>query len=354
MDTVYVSYSNTDRNFATFLVERLQLMSVDVWIDFLKLQVGENWRTARDRGLSSTQVFVVCLSPRSVASAWVREEIMLAKEQNKYILPVMIERCWDIMEQYNETKWLLDIHILTLHEYSTEQGMNRLIKEVQQALIKVSSSQNLPSKLMNEVVSDTGTPLNNTPPVEGGLRPIRVFISSPEDLFSERKVIKEVIRELNYSPRYLNHFKLIPYAYEDSAPARAGQAAQVVVDNYVIHPKDTDIFVCMMWLRMGTPTTDIINPETQKPYHSGTEYEFLSAYHASQHHNKPLILLYQCTRVSRDMTRLDTEQLARVQGFFARFEPGRDLKGLFRKFRTKPELKEIIRRDLEALLEKHF
>jgi hypothetical protein len=181
--------------------------------------------------------------------------------------------------------------------------------------------------------------------------PVRVFISSPGDLFAERKIVKDVIEELNRSPRYLNRYKLIPYAYEDSTPALAGEEPQVVVDNYLLRPEEANIFVCMLWQRMGTPTQNLVNPETGQPYQSGTEYEFLTAYRAYQQHSWPLVLLYRCKQ-PLDPDKLDTAQFERVKAFFARFGTSGDLDGLVGAFRDHTELKETLRRDLEQLLER--
>jgi hypothetical protein len=82
---------------------------------------------------------------------------------------------------------------------------------------------------------------------------VRVFISSPGDLFPERDVVKQVVEQLNRSPRYLNRYKLIPYAYEDSTPALVGSEPQAVVDKYLLRPEAADIFVGMLWIRMGAP-----------------------------------------------------------------------------------------------------
>ena len=124
---------------------------------------------------------------------------------------------------------------------------------------------------------------------------VRVFISSPGDVFPERDVVKRVVQELDRSPHYLYRYKLIPYAYEDSAPALAGAEAQVVVDKYLLRPEEADIFVGMLWLRMGTPTKDLINPETGAPYQSGTEYELLAAYRASQERGWPARCVWERT-----------------------------------------------------------
>jgi hypothetical protein len=64
------------------------------------------------------------------------------------------------------------------------------------------------------------------------IQPLRIFLSSPGDLFPERDVIKKVIEELNQSPHYQERYKIIAYAYEDRAPAAVGEGAQPTVDHY--------------------------------------------------------------------------------------------------------------------------
>ncbi len=68
------------------------------------------------------------------------------------------------------------------------------------------------------------------------MRPVKVFISSPGDLFPERDVIKRVLDELDDQPNYKDRFKFIPYAYEDSVPSQMGRGAQIVVDDFLLRP----------------------------------------------------------------------------------------------------------------------
>jgi hypothetical protein len=48
----------------------------------------------------------------------------------------------------------------------------------------------------------------------------------------------------------------------------------------MLRPDDADLVICMLWRRMGTPMERFINPATNAPYQSGTEYEYLTAYAA--------------------------------------------------------------------------
>jgi hypothetical protein len=165
-------------------------------------------------------------------------------------------------------------------------------------------------------------------------------------------VVKEAIAELDHSLQYLVRYKLICYAYEDWVPPRAGPEAQVVVNTYLLRPEDADIVVCLLWQRMGTPTRELIDPETGEPYRSGTEYEFLSAYRHSLAHERPILLLYRCVRPPAPGEMVDAEQVKLVEAFFHRFSAGGDLRGLIRSFTDRTALEQLVRRDLHQVLSK--
>src|SRR5215469_11171590 len=121
---------------------------------------------------------------------------------------------------------------------------------------------------------------------------VKVFISSPRDLLPEREAVKRVLDDLNQSPTLREQYTLLPFAYEDDAPALVGQPPQTIIDQHMLRVDDADIVICMFWLRIGTPTHDHINPDTNLPYQSGTEYEFFTPYEAMQKRGQPRILLY--------------------------------------------------------------
>src|SRR5690349_11948407 len=106
------------------------------------------------------------------------------------------------------------------------------------------------------------------------LLPVKIFFSSPGDLFPERAIAKTfVAQELASYPHLRHDYAFLPYAYEDEVPPIVGEEPQPSIDKYLLKPEDADIIVCLLWARMGTPTLSLINPETNQPYQSGTEYE---------------------------------------------------------------------------------
>lgn len=182
---------------------------------------------------------------------------------------------------------------------------------------------------------------------EKTLRKIDIFVSSPSDVDEERRIASEVIELLNSSPFITDRCALKPLAYEKIVPAAVGETPQKTVDCYMILPDQADIFICIMWSRMGTP---IIDSEGKK-YQSGTEYEFTTAYKAYQENEKPYILLYR--GMKNIPIEADFRQVGLVKAFFEKFKGNEaDFKGFYKKYKNNEEFKEILRYDLEKIISK--
>jgi TIR domain len=92
-DTYFLSYSRNDQEFALRLAADLRAQGIQLWVDQLDIRPSEHWDRAIERAVSSCRGIVVVLSPRSVASDNVADEISFAIDGGKSVLPVMIERC---------------------------------------------------------------------------------------------------------------------------------------------------------------------------------------------------------------------------------------------------------------------
>src|SRR3954467_5622247 len=92
-DTYFLSYSRSDERFALRLAKDLRAHGVAMWVDQLDIRPSEHWDRAIERAVSTCRGIVVVLSPRSVASDNVADEISFAIDGGKGVLPVMIERC---------------------------------------------------------------------------------------------------------------------------------------------------------------------------------------------------------------------------------------------------------------------
>lgn len=191
--------------------------------------------------------------------------------------------------------------------------------------------------------------------VESGLQPlgtlkkIEVFISSPGDVYEERQIVKQVIDRCNRVHSIAERYVLRLLAYEDRPPAEVGHRPQTIIDRDM-KAGSSDLFICILWHRMGTPVT---LEETGERFQSGTEYEFLDAYANNQKRGKPYILLYRGLKPFPPDT--DPEQLRAVRAFFKRFEGEQaEFKGLYKTYRSNEEFEDILFHDIDTVISENL
>src|SRR5207248_528167 len=105
---------------------------------------------------------------------------------------------------------------------------------------------------------------------------VKVFVSSPGDLGDARAIVAHEIEKFNKRKTIENKLVFSAYLYEERTPAAIGDGPQNIVDTEMLPAHDADVVICMFRSRFGTPLQEI-NPDTGKPYGSGTEYEFFDA-----------------------------------------------------------------------------
>jgi len=89
----FLSYSRSDQGFALRLAADIRGRGISLWIDQLDIRPSEHWDRAIEQAVRDSRGIVVVLSPRSVASDNVADEVSFAIDSGKSVLPVMIERC---------------------------------------------------------------------------------------------------------------------------------------------------------------------------------------------------------------------------------------------------------------------
>src|SRR5215213_8754711 len=93
MSRYFVSYARADAEFALRLAEDLRASGVDVWIDQVDIAPSQRWDRALEAALRVAAGVLVVLSPRSVASENVMDEVGFALDQGKDVIPVLYEPC---------------------------------------------------------------------------------------------------------------------------------------------------------------------------------------------------------------------------------------------------------------------
>jgi formylglycine-generating enzyme required for sulfatase activity len=160
---------------------------------------------------------------------------------------------------------------------------------------------------------------------------IQVFLASPSDVWEERKVVGDVIAEINRTIAPDLGFLIRHVNWEDMTPKIDMRAEKVILDQAELD--NTDVFVGILWNRFGTPTGHA---------DSGTEEEFNVAYETWKRHQMPCIMFYFCHRPSNLVKKEELEQKLAVLNFKEKIGK----LGIFREFATTQELETSLRQDI--------
>ena len=93
MPHVFLSYSRKDAKPASALADQLHADGVDVWLDVEDISAGAHWDERVQKALRASTFVIVFLSPNSVASDQVKNEIAYAEHHKKTVIPVMHRKC---------------------------------------------------------------------------------------------------------------------------------------------------------------------------------------------------------------------------------------------------------------------
>lgn len=90
MTSVFISYAHEDIPVVDIIRLHLTASGYAAWIDRELIVGGEAWRTRIVEAIESSDVFLLTLSPNSVKSKYVLQELNIADGEGKLILPVVI------------------------------------------------------------------------------------------------------------------------------------------------------------------------------------------------------------------------------------------------------------------------
>jgi hypothetical protein len=89
----FFSYSREDSDFAFRLAGDLKAAGASVWLDQLDIIPGQRWDRAVEAALANCMRMLVILSPASVNSINVMDEVSFALEEEKTVIPVIHKDC---------------------------------------------------------------------------------------------------------------------------------------------------------------------------------------------------------------------------------------------------------------------
>lgn len=121
---IFISYSRRDQEFVTRLASDLNAQVANVWFDQSTIQLGQKWHDEIMDGIRECKAFILVLSPDSMESNYVREEVNKALELGKTIFPVI----------YRPAKWkgqfealVKEVQTLDLRSGSYTDNFHRLV-----------------------------------------------------------------------------------------------------------------------------------------------------------------------------------------------------------------------------------
>ncbi len=184
-------------------------------------------------------------------------------------------------------------------------------------------------------------------------RQLRVFISSPGDVIPERLICKSVINRLN--EEFSGKAFLVPILWEEE-PLLASDTFQAQIHP----PRQTDIYIGILWSRIGSPLPDTILREDGTVYDSGTAFEFEDALHGFRENGHPEMLLYRKTGApevslaDREMVLESLDQIERLARYAERFLIGADgsYVAAFHNFDDAPQFDAMLETHMRKLVER--
>lgn len=120
------------------------------------------------------------------------------------------------------------------------------------------------------------------------MREVRIFLSSPSDVRTERERAERVVARL--ASEYGHAVRISVLRWEHSY-----YTAQSGFQDQIPPPSQSDLVVCILWKRLGSPLPPRFRREDGSTYASGTEYEFEDAIRAYRKSKKPDIFVYRKT-----------------------------------------------------------
>ncbi|HET9905095.1 MAG TPA: SUMF1/EgtB/PvdO family nonheme iron enzyme [Anaerolineales bacterium] len=91
--TTFISYSRAHSEFVVHLAKDLKSAGFDVWLDQLDIPKGARWDDAIEAAVERSSTFMIVLTPESIESQNVKDELSYAIDSGKNILPVVIKPC---------------------------------------------------------------------------------------------------------------------------------------------------------------------------------------------------------------------------------------------------------------------
>lgn len=146
---IFLSYASDDKDIARKIADKLIKSGVRVWFDMYELKTGDSLAAAIRNAISASDYLVVLLSPNSVNSVWVQNELnaALAHElttRDITLLPVVIADCK--IPAALASRRYLDLR------FNFDEGVDHLVEQI--GLVPEIDFSILDYRLFEKLVAD--------------------------------------------------------------------------------------------------------------------------------------------------------------------------------------------------------
>jgi formylglycine-generating enzyme required for sulfatase activity len=133
---IFLAHASEDKPAVLVLHERLKQAGYKPWLDEKDLIPGQNWRSVIPKAIANSQLFIACLSQRSIAKqGFVQREFKMALNQyadrppnSIYLIPLRLDEC-DIPDLRQE-EYGLNLRDLHWLDYWEENGFEQLERAI--------------------------------------------------------------------------------------------------------------------------------------------------------------------------------------------------------------------------------
>lgn len=127
---VFISYKSEEFEEASWVKEKLEAEGISCWMAPESIKGGSNYAAEIPQAIRNCVVFVVILSEKAQTSKWVPRELDQAINEEKIIMPFMVENC-SLKDEFN-------FYLTNVQRYEAYKNksatMKKMIKEIKAIL----------------------------------------------------------------------------------------------------------------------------------------------------------------------------------------------------------------------------
>jgi formylglycine-generating enzyme required for sulfatase activity len=161
MPQIFISYSRKDLTFVERLAADLKSAGCDVWYDVSDLIGGSRWFSEIEMQITNRPYMIVVLSPDSIKSQNVEDEVVLAKQLRKTIIPLKYRGFDGVKLLY------ASLQQIEVHDEKYKENFNRILQALNIKIAPVGRDSIPTAAALKE--SQTASPTNPNVTIGGNI-----------------------------------------------------------------------------------------------------------------------------------------------------------------------------------------